>query len=55
MKSVRWPQEEAHPTSLDARSHGQNVIPAQAGIQEFAQILDMSQSKELLALLTTDY
>ena len=31
------------PTFLDARFHGHDVIPAKAGIQEFAQILDMSQ------------
>jgi hypothetical protein len=31
-------------TFLDARLHGHDVIPAQAGIQGFAQILDMSQA-----------
>jgi hypothetical protein len=33
----------SHPTFLDARLHGHDVIPAQAGIQGFAQILDLSQ------------
>jgi hypothetical protein len=42
MKSVHCPQEETHLTSLDARFHRHDVIPAQAGIQEFAQILDRS-------------
>jgi hypothetical protein len=32
----------SHPTFLDARLHGHDVIPAQAGIQGFAQILDMN-------------
>jgi hypothetical protein len=44
MKSAHWPQEEAHPTSLDARFHGHDIIPALrlrseqalAGSQEFA-------------------
>jgi hypothetical protein len=41
MKSGLWLREAA-PTSLDARFHGHDVIPAKAGIQEFAQILEVS-------------
>jgi hypothetical protein len=43
MKSVRRLRTAARPTSLDARFHGHDVIPAQAEIQGFAQILDMNQ------------
>jgi sulfur-oxidizing protein SoxA len=38
----------ARPTSLDARFHGHDVIPARAGIQGFAPILDMSQFLPLI-------
>ena len=44
MKFVRRLQGAAHPTFLDARFHGHDVIPAKAGIQEFTQILSMSRT-----------
>jgi hypothetical protein len=43
MKSVYQLAEVAPPTFLDARFHEHDVIPAQAGIQESAQILDINQ------------
>lgn len=41
-KSTDWPQKEAHSTSTDAHFREHDALPLQAGIQEFAQILDMN-------------
>lgn len=41
-KSADWPQKEAHSASMDARFREHDALPLQAGIQEFAQILDMN-------------